>query len=96
MRNYPNTAEPLDVLVKVGGLEIAGLVGVILAAASHRIPVVVDGFISGAAALIAFRMNPLVRDYCFAGHVSVERGHQVILEQMKLVPLLDLQLRLGE
>ena len=68
----------------------------ILAAASHRIPVVIDGFISGAAALVAYRMNPLVRDYCFAGHVSVERGHQVILEQMKLVPLLDLQMRLGE
>jgi nicotinate-nucleotide--dimethylbenzimidazole phosphoribosyltransferase len=96
LQNYPNTADPLDVLAKVGGLEIAGLVGIILAAASHHIPVVLDGFISGAAALVAFRMNPLVRDYCFAGHVSVERGHQVILEQMKLMPLLDLQLRLGE
>src|SRR5579859_6236500 len=96
LQNYPNTADPIDVLAKVGGLEIAGLVGVMLAAASHRIPVVIDGFISGAAALAAFRINPLVRDYCFAGHVSVERGHQVILAQMKLVPLLDLHLRLGE
>ena len=96
IQNSPNAADPIDVLARVGGLEIAGLVGVILAAASHRIPVVIDGFISGAAALVAFRLNPLVRDYCFAGHVSVERGHQVILEQMKLVPLLDLQLRLGE
>ncbi len=94
--NCPDAADPLDVLAKVGGLEIAGLVGVMLAAASSRMPVVIDGFIAGAAALVAFRMNPLVRDYCFAGHVSVERGHQVILEQMKLVPLLDLQLRLGE
>ena len=96
MQNQPDTADPLDVLAKVGGLEIAGLVGVMLVAASRRVPVVIDGFISGAAALAAFRMNPLVRDYCFAGHVSVERGHQIILEQMKLVPLLDLQLRLGE
>jgi nicotinate-nucleotide--dimethylbenzimidazole phosphoribosyltransferase len=96
LQNSPDTADPLDVLAKVGGLEIAGLVGLVLAAASCRIPVVIDGFISGAAALVAFRMNPLVGDYCFAGHVSVERGHQVILEQMKLVPLLDLQLRLGE
>jgi nicotinate-nucleotide--dimethylbenzimidazole phosphoribosyltransferase len=95
-QNCPHTADPLDVLAKVGGLEIAGLVGVMLAAASRCIPVVIDGFIAGAAALVAFRMNPLVRDYCFAGHVSVERGHQVILEQMKLAPLLDLQLRLGE
>jgi nicotinate-nucleotide--dimethylbenzimidazole phosphoribosyltransferase len=96
MQNDPHTADPVEVLAKVGGLEIAGLVGVMLAAASQRIPVVIDGFIAGAAALVAFRMNPLVRDYCFAGHVSVERGHRVILEQMKLVPLLDLQLRLGE
>jgi len=95
-QNYPDTADPLDVLAKVGGLEIAGLVGVMLAAASRRIPVVIDGFIAGAAALVAFRLNPLVRDYCFAGHVSVERGHRVVLEQMGLVPLLDLQLRLGE
>jgi nicotinate-nucleotide--dimethylbenzimidazole phosphoribosyltransferase len=95
-KNQPDSADPLDVLAKIGGLEIAGLVGVILVAASRRIPVVIDGFISGAAALVAFRMNPLVRDYCFAGHVSVERGHKIILEQMKLVPLLDLQLRLGE
>jgi len=96
LQNQPDRTDPLDVLAKVGGLEIAGLVGVILAAASHHIPVVIDGFISGAAALVAFRINSLVRDYCFAGHVSVERGHQIILEQMKLIPLLDLQLRLGE
>ena len=96
LQNSPNTADPLDVLAKVGGLEIAGLVGLMLAAASWRMPVVIDGFIAGAAALVALRMNPLVGDYCFAGHVSVERGHQIILEQMKLVPLLDLQLRLGE
>jgi len=95
-RNVPNPKDPLDVLMKVGGLEIAGLVGVIIAAASRRVPVVVDGFISGAAALIAVELNPTVDAYLFAGHVSVERGHRLILEKLGLFPLLDLQLRLGE
>ena len=95
-RNAPDPSDPLDVLAKVGGLEIAGLVGVIVAGAAHRIPIVIDGFISGAAALAALRICPTVRDYLFAGHVSVERGHQVILEQIGLSPLLDLELRLGE
>ena len=95
-RNVPNPKDPFDVLMKVGGLEIAGLVGVIIAAASRRVPVVVDGFISGAAALIAVELNQTVGDYLFAGHVSVERGHRLILEKLGLYPLLDLQLRLGE
>ncbi|TMB89897.1 MAG: nicotinate-nucleotide--dimethylbenzimidazole phosphoribosyltransferase [Chloroflexi bacterium] len=95
-RNVPDPSDPLDVLTKVGGLEIAGLVGVIIAGAASRIPVVIDGFIAGAAALVAVGICPAVRDYLFAGHVSVERGHQVILEQLGLSPLLDLQLRLGE
>jgi nicotinate-nucleotide--dimethylbenzimidazole phosphoribosyltransferase len=95
-RNTPNPNDPLDVLMKVGGLEIAGLVGVIIAAASHRIPVVIDGFISGAAALVAVELNPMVSSYLFAGHVSVERGHRLILEKIGISPLLDLQLRLGE
>lgn len=94
--NQPDATNPLDVLAKVGGLEIAGLVGVILGAAERGIPVVIDGFISGAAALVAVRLLPEVRDYLIAGHVSVERGHHVILEQLKLTPLLDLNLRLGE
>ena len=94
--NQPNAKDPLDVLAKVGGLEIAGLVGVILASASKSVPVVIDGFISGAAALVAVRLMPAVRDYLFAGHVSVERGHHIILEQLKLSPILDLNLRLGE
>ncbi len=94
--NKPDANDPLDVLAKVGGLEIAGLVGVIIAAAARRIPVVLDGFISGAAALVAFGLNPAVRDYLFAGHVSVERGHRIILEKIGLSPLLDLELRLGE
>ena len=95
-RNHPDATDPLDVLAKVGGLEIAGLVGVILASAQAGVPVVIDGFISGAAALVAVRLVPAVRDYLFAGHVSVERGHHIILEQLKLLPLLDLNLRLGE
>lgn len=95
-RHAPNPQDPLDVLMKVGGLEIAGLVGVIVAAASRRVPVVIDGFISGAAALLAVELHPLMREYLFAGHVSVERGHHLLLERLGLSPLLDLKLRLGE
>ncbi len=94
--NKPNAYNALDVLMKVGGLEIAGLVGVILAAAAQKIPVVIDGFISGAAALVAFAYCPQVRDYLFAGHISIERGHRLILQRLGLQPILDLQLRLGE
>jgi nicotinate-nucleotide--dimethylbenzimidazole phosphoribosyltransferase len=94
--NKPQADDPLDVLAKVGGLEIAGLVGVILGAAARRIPVVLDGFISSAAALVAYMLNPVVEAYFFAGHVSVERGHRLILEKFGLVPLLDLNMRLGE
>jgi nicotinate-nucleotide--dimethylbenzimidazole phosphoribosyltransferase len=95
-RHAPNSQDPLDVLMKVGGLEIAGLVGVIVAAASRRIPIVIDGLISGAAALVAVELNPVIGAYLFAGHVSVEQGHRLILEKLGLSPLLDLRLRLGE
>lgn len=94
--NQPDPSQPLDVLAKVGGLEIAGLVGVILGAASHRLPVVVDGFISGAAALVAARLAPQVRPYLIAAHRSAEPGHAVVLDALDLRPLLDLDLRLGE
>jgi nicotinate-nucleotide--dimethylbenzimidazole phosphoribosyltransferase len=94
--NTPDVEDPLDVLTKVGGLEIAGLVGVILGAAARRIPVVIDGFISGVAALIATELCPAVRSYLIAGHASVERGHIFQLRKMGLTPLLDLGLRLGE
>ncbi|GCE03334.1 nicotinate-nucleotide--dimethylbenzimidazole phosphoribosyltransferase [Dictyobacter aurantiacus] len=94
--NAPDISQPLDVLAKLGGLEIAGLVGVILAAASRRIPIIIDGFISSAAALVAWSLAPTVRDYLFAGHLSVERGHRLILEKLDLEPLLNLNLRLGE
>ncbi len=94
--NRPDPADPLDVLAKVGGLEIAGLVGVILAGAEARVPVVVDGFISGAAALVAAGLEPRVKAYVIASHVSQEPGHRLALEHLGLQPLLDLHLRLGE
>lgn len=94
--NGPNPADPFDVLSKVGGYEIAGLVGVMLEAASRHIPVVIDGFISGAAALLATELAPRLRDYLIAAHSSVEIGHRILLERMELVPLLNLDLRLGE
>jgi nicotinate-nucleotide--dimethylbenzimidazole phosphoribosyltransferase len=95
-RHRPDPADPLDVLAKVGGLEIAGLAGLILGSAAHRIPVVLDGFIAGAAALIAAGLQPLCREYMVASHRSVERGHRVILDRLALTPLFDLDLRLGE
>jgi len=94
--NQPDPHDPLDVLAKVGGLEIGGITGVILGAAAHRIPVVIDGFISGAGALIAVRLAPQVRDYLIAAHRSVEAGHPLVLERLGLTPLFDLNLRLGE
>jgi nicotinate-nucleotide--dimethylbenzimidazole phosphoribosyltransferase len=89
-------ANPLEVLAKVGGLEIAGLAGLMLGAAAARIPVVLDGFIAGAAALIAVGLQPRCKDYLIASHRSVERGHEAILNHLGLKPLFDLDLRLGE
>jgi nicotinate-nucleotide--dimethylbenzimidazole phosphoribosyltransferase len=94
--NQPDQADPIDVLAKVGGFEIAGLVGVILGAASKRVPVVIDGFITAAAALVAARMEPAARAYMIASHRSAEIGHKVILDELALEPLFDLDLRLGE
>jgi nicotinate-nucleotide--dimethylbenzimidazole phosphoribosyltransferase len=94
--NQPDPTDPLDVLAKVGGYEIAGLVGVMLGAAAQHRPVVIDGFISGAAALLATELAPRVREYLIAAHNSVEVGHRLMLERMELVPLLNLNLRLGE
>lgn len=92
----PDAADPLDVLAKVGGLEIAGLAGLILGGAACRRPVVLDGFIAGAAALIAVGLAPRCREYLIASHLSVERGHQAVYTTLGLRPLLDLDLRLGE
>ena len=94
--NRPDAGDALDVLSKVGGFEIGGLAGVMLGAAAHHVPVVIDGFISGAAALIATGLCPQLKDYLIASHVSVEPGHRVMLRHMGLRPLLDLDLRLGE
>ncbi len=94
--NRPNPADALDVLAKVGGLEIAGLAGVMLGAAARRVPVVIDGFISGAAALMAAGLDPAVTGYLIAAHRSVEIGHRVVLDHLGLAPLFDLDLRLGE
>ena len=92
----PYKDDALDVLSKVGGFEIAGLAGVILGAAACRVPVVLDGFISGAAGLVAFGLAPSVQPYLIAAHRSVEIGHRAILDALRLQPLLDLDLRLGE
>ena len=94
--NQPDPLDGLDVLSKVGGFEIAGLTGVILAAAAHRRPVVVDGFISTSAALVAATLAPLSCDYMISAHRSQEQGHDLMLEWLKLTPLLDLHMRLGE
>ncbi len=94
--NRPDPKDPLDVLSKVGGFEIGGLAGVMLGAAAHRVPVVIDGFISGAAALIATGLCPQLKDYLIASHLSVEAGHRAVLRHMGLKPLLDLDMRLGE
>ncbi len=94
--NQPDPQEPLDVLAKVGGLEIGGIAGLILGAAAKRIPVVVDGFISSAGALLAVRLQSRAKDYIFAAHCSVEVGHRAVLDGIGQRPMLDLDLRLGE
>ncbi|MCY4623636.1 MAG: nicotinate-nucleotide--dimethylbenzimidazole phosphoribosyltransferase [Chloroflexi bacterium] len=94
--NKPDAGDPIDVLAKVGGFEIGVLTGVVLGGAYVRCAVVIDGFISGAAALIAHRLCPQVRDYLVAGHLSAEAGHRVVLKALGLRPLLELDMRLGE
>lgn len=94
--NNPNPADAMDVLCKVGGYEIAGLAGVILGAAARRVPVVVDGFISGAAALIAAGISPDAANYIIASHQSVEIGHRAVWTKLGLRPLVNLEMRLGE
>ena len=94
--NKPDHKDGLDVLQKLGGFEIGGLAGVILGGAMRRIPVVIDGFISTAAALVAVNIEPKAREYLMSSHKSVERGHRVALAYLSLKPILDLDLRLGE
>lgn len=94
--NQPDAKDGVDVLSKVGGFEIGGIAGCILAGAFHHRPVVIDGFISTAGALVAHSLCPHVTDYLFAGHCSEEPGHIGMLNYLGLKPILDLGMRLGE
>ncbi len=94
--NRPDPGDGVDVLAKVGGFEIGGIAGLILGAASLKVPVVVDGFISSAGALLAKTLAPASLDYMISGHQSMEYGHRFMLEELGLKPLLNLSLRLGE
>jgi nicotinate-nucleotide--dimethylbenzimidazole phosphoribosyltransferase len=90
------SGDPVEIMAALGGLEIAAICGAILGAAANRIPVAIDGFISGAAAVTALKMNPNVMDYCFFSHLSAEAGHAKAMEKLGVKPLLDFGLRLGE
>lgn len=92
----PDPNDPLDILSKVGGLEIGGMAGAILGAAAHRIPVILDGFICSSAAVLASMMCSHTKDYMMAAHLSQEPGHRRALEILQKKPFLDLDLRLGE
>jgi nicotinate-nucleotide--dimethylbenzimidazole phosphoribosyltransferase len=94
--NRPDPNDAVDVLAKVGGFEIGGIAGLILGAAYHKVPVIVDGFISSAGALLAKTLAPASLDYMISGHQSLEYGHRLMLEELGLKPLLNLNLRLGE
>jgi len=94
--NRPDSRDPLDVLTKVGGFEIAGITGVTIGCAAHRIPIVADGLISTAGILIATEMNPLIKAYVFPSHRSVEVGHGAMLDRIGIASVLDLSMRLGE
>ena len=94
--NRPDAGDAVDVLAKLGGAEIGGIAGLIIGAAANRIPVVDDGFISTAGALVAYCIEPKTGDFMFAAHNSVEIGHRAMLDRIGLKPILDLDLRLGE
>jgi nicotinate-nucleotide--dimethylbenzimidazole phosphoribosyltransferase len=94
--NQPEAKDGLDVLAKVGGFEIGAIAGLIIGAAAHRKPVIVDGFISTAGAMIAYSLEPFVRDFIICAHRSMEPGHGALLDKLQRRPLLDLNLRLGE
>ncbi|MBI3805438.1 MAG: nicotinate-nucleotide--dimethylbenzimidazole phosphoribosyltransferase [Nitrospirae bacterium] len=94
--NRPDRANPMELLSKVGGYEIAGIAGLLLGAAAHRLPVVIDGFISTAGALVAAALKPEINPFLLAAHRSAEAGHRIALATLGLDPLLDLNMRLGE
>ncbi|MCB2305016.1 nicotinate-nucleotide--dimethylbenzimidazole phosphoribosyltransferase [Clostridium estertheticum] len=94
--NNPDRNDVIDVISKVGGFDIAGLCGCFLAAAKNRVPIVIDGFIASAAALCAYKLNPLVIGYIFASHLSAEPGAAFVMKEIGLKPMLNLNMRLGE
>lgn len=94
--NKPDASDPVDVLSKVGGFDIAGLAGCYLAAAARRTPIVIDGFISGVSALIAAKIKPEAKEFMFASHRSLEPGAVLVNEMLGLSPMLDMNMRLGE
>ncbi|WP_244835457.1 nicotinate-nucleotide--dimethylbenzimidazole phosphoribosyltransferase [Clostridium sp. BJN0001] len=94
--NNVDKSDPIDILSKVGGFDIGGMAGVFIGASYYRIPVVIDGFISAVAALIAYKLNKNVRDFIFTSHMSKEYGYNVALEEMNLSPILNLDMGLGE
>lgn len=94
--NKPNKNNPIEVLSKVGGYDIGAMCGLYLSAAKNHIPIVIDGFISSAAALLAVRLNPLVKDYIIPSHLSDEPGSKYMFEELELEPILNLKMRLGE
>jgi nicotinate-nucleotide--dimethylbenzimidazole phosphoribosyltransferase len=94
--NKPDKNDVIDVLSKVGGFDIAGLCGCFLSAANNRVPIVIDGFIASAAALCAYKLNPIVKEYIFASHLSAEPGAAFIMQEIGLKPMLNLNMRLGE
>lgn len=94
--NKPNLEDVIDVISKVGGFDIAGLCGCFLGAAKNKLPIVIDGFIASAAALCAYRLNYLCREYIFASHLSAEPGAIYVMKEMNLEPMINLKMRLGE
>lgn len=94
--NNPDPKDPIDILSKVGGFDIGGMAGVFLGGAKNHIPVVIDGFISAAAALLAYKLNPEVRNYMIPSHISEEPGYKLAMDIMGLEPILNLHMRLGE
>ena len=95
-RHQPDPGDPIDVLSKVGGFDLAAMCGAFLGAAALRLPAVIDGFISAVAALCAYRLHPLSRDYLFASHASMEKGYRLAMAELGLSPMLALDMRLGE
>ena len=94
--NKPNKEDPIDVIAKVGGFDIGGMCGLFLSAAKNKKPIVIDGFISSVSALCAVKLNPLVKEYIIPSHLSGEPGAKYVMDELKLKPMLNLGMRLGE